>query len=111
MEQSLEEHLRQSLKNKQSDYFLTLVQQVKTYIDARMSELAGKNEEERAQGLHSSLVSIRDLMNAELSDYSFRKLMIDSIDTYTRTKEIEKEDLEKFKDLNSENQKKNEVPE
>ena len=108
MSKDLENFLRKGVEEKSSDHYITVVQKVKMFIDGKLTESAGKTEEERLQMYFSTLMNLRDLMISELSDVAFRKNLHKSIDTFLKLEKVKEDDLATFKKLQQEDPKKNE---
>lgn len=79
MNETLEKHLKETFNLRDSMYFLSLLQKIKTFADTQLAESAGKSEQERTQVLFNTLLNIRDTAASELVEYTLARRVEASI--------------------------------
>lgn len=106
MKESMQDFIREKVKAKDSNHYMMMIQKVKIFIDTNLSDMSSKNEEERLQGYFNALLRIRDLMQSEINDYALSQNINNLLDSYQKKKEAEERDIETFKKLTEDNDKK-----
>ena len=99
MKESIEEFLRGKTREKESGYYMLLIQKIKIFIDTSLTDMSCKNDEDRMQGYFNSLMRIRDLTQAEISEYTFTQNLNKMLDDFEKKKKVEDKDWETFKEL------------
>lgn len=90
MSETIENLIKDKVKQKEASHYLMLVQKIKGFIDTVLLDLSSKSEEERIKGYFSALTKIRDLTQAELNEYAFSQNINLLIDNHLKKIEIEK---------------------
>ena len=113
MKEELEKHLAETFKTRDNLHYLSLLQRIKSFADAQLTETSAKNEQERNQALFAAILNIRDIASVELIEYTMCKRVEASIVEHneklkqeTEAELQEEEDLETFATINSSDQKK-----
>ena len=107
MEQDLENFLRETFKQKEVAHYLSTLQKIKVFIESRLADSSGKNEEERLKDYYTTLSSVRDLAATELVSYTMTENIQNVVTEFQKRKETEERDLETFQELFEEDPKKN----
>jgi len=107
MEQDLENFLRDAFKQKEVAHYLSTLQKIKVFIESRLADSSGKNEEERLKDYYTTLASVRDLAATELVSYTMSENIQNVVAEFQKRKEIEESDQQTFQELSEEDPKKN----
>jgi len=107
MEQDLENFLRDAFKQKEVAHYLSTLQKIKVFIESRLADSSGKNEEERLKDYYTTLASVRDLAATELVSYTMSENIQNVVAEFQKRKEIEENDQQTFQELSEEDPKKN----
>lgn len=113
MSDTLENHVKEAFKLKDSMHFLSLLQSIKSFTDNKLLESAGKDESERTKILFSTVLDIRDTVASELVEYTVSRRVTaailehsEKVQNELNSELQEQEDLATFEQLQSDSQKK-----
>lgn len=107
MEENLENFLLKIFHKKEASHHITTFQKIKVFIDSKLLESAGKNQEARLKEYYETLTSVRELVTSEIISNTLNENIRNTISQYHQKKETLEKDVETFNDIASEKSKKN----